>query len=112
MDKLTETAKKLRKNSTPQEQKLWSLLKTKQYKNLKFKRQQPIGRYIVDFVCREKWLIIELDGGQHNEDKNIAYDEERTQYLESLGFRVIRFWNNDIDDNIEGVFDVIDKITN
>ena len=111
MDKFTELAKKLRKNSTQQEQKLWSLLKSKQYKNLKFKRQQPIGHYIVDFICREKWLIIEIDGGQHNQDNNIVYDEERTKYLESKGFKIIRFWNNDIDNNIEGVFDVIDKMT-
>jgi len=110
MDNLTERAKELRKNATPQEQKLWNLLK-KKYKNLKFKRQQPIGQYIADFICREKWLIIELDGGQHNEDKNIAYDEKRTKYLESKGFKVIRFWNNDIDNNIEGVFEVIDKMT-
>ncbi len=111
MDNLTEKAKELRKNATPQEQKLWALLKTKQYKNLKFKRQQPIGPYIVDFICREKWLIIEIDGGQHNEDKNIIYDIERTKYLESKGFKVVRFWNNDIDNNIEGVFEIIDKMT-
>ena len=111
MDRLTENAKLLRKNSTPQEEKLWNLLRTKKYKNLKFKRQQPIGKYIVDFVCREKWLIIELDGGQHNEEKNIIYDDERTKYLESIGFKVVRFWNNDIDNNIEGVFEVIDKMT-
>ncbi len=112
MDRLTQNARELRKDSTPQEQKLWSLLRNRQYKNLRFKRQQPIGEYIVDFVCREKWLIIELDGGQHNEDKNIEYDNKRTEYLESRGFKVLRFWNNEVDNNIDGVFEIIDKYTN
>ena len=111
MNRLTNIARNLRKNSTPQEQKMWQLLRNHRYKGLEFRRQQPIGPYIVDFVCREKWLIIELDGGQHNEDENIVYDDERTKYLESKGFKVIRFWNNDVDNNIEAVFDKIDEYT-
>ena len=109
MKRLSNLAKELRKNQTPQEEKMWQLLRNRRYKNLCFNRQRPIGNYIVDFVCREKKLIIELDGGQHNQDKNIACDEERTQYLESLGYTVLRIWNNDIDSNIEGVFLEIDK---
>jgi len=104
-------AKNLRKNQTPQEQKLWQLIRNNQL-GVKFKRQHPIGDYIVDFVCREKWLIIELDGGQHNEDDNIINDKIRTQYLESRGFKVIRFWNNDINNNIEGVILDIKKYIN
>ena len=79
------------------------------YKNLAFKRQHPIGDYIVDFICLEKKLIIEIDGGQHNEPSNIKYDKIRTEFLESKGYKVIRFWNNDIDNNIEGLFLEIDK---
>ena len=109
MDELTEKARYLRKNMTPQENIMWNHLRNKRYKGLQFKRQEPINRYIVDFVCHSKKLIIEIDGGQHNEDKNILYDNERTKYLESLGYEVVRFWNNDIDNNIEGVFEEIDK---
>ena len=109
MGNLTNIARGLRKNQTPQEQKLWNLLRNKRYKNLCFKRQFIIGNYIVDFVCREKKLIIEVDGGQHNQDDNIAYDNERTKYLESEDYKVLRFWNNDIDNNIDGVFSKIDE---
>lgn len=97
-------ARELRKNSTEQEQKLWKLLRDRQLKNYKFRRQYPIGEYIVDFICREKHLIIEIDGGQHNTETNIAYDNQRTVFLESKGYKVIRFWNNDVDNNIEGVY--------
>jgi len=106
---MTELARKLRKNMTTQERKMWELLRNKRYKNLQFKRQEPIGGYIVDFVCHNKNLIIEIDGGQHNEISIIEYDKIRTQYLESKGYTVLRFWNNDIDNNIEGVFERIEK---
>lgn len=104
MDKKYILARNLRQNQTPQEQKLWSILRNRQLCNLKFKRQYPIGNYIVDFVCKERKIIIEVDGGQHNSIDIIAYDEERTKYLKSLGFKVIRFWNNEIDDNMEGIY--------
>ena len=68
-----------------------------------------MARGIVDFICREKNIIIELDGGQHNEERNIIYDKERTDYLRSKGYKVIRFWNNDIDNNIEGVYLELEK---
>ena len=99
-----ENARNLRKNMTKQERILWTFLRKKNINNLKFRRQYPIGNYIVDFICNEKKLIIEIDGGQHNENKNITYDQERTKYLESKGYKVIRFWNNDIDNNIEEVY--------
>ena len=84
-------ARELRKNMTPQERKLWGILRNRQVKNLTFKRQYPIGEYIVDFVCREKWLIIEVDGGQHNSPETIEYDKQRSEYLQSRGFKVLRF---------------------
>ena len=105
MDTQRLRARNLRNNPTPQEKILWSYLKNKNLNGLKFRRQYPIGKYIVDFVCIELKLIIELDGGQHNEDKNIIYDSERTKFLESNGYNVVRFWNNDIDNNIEGVYE-------
>ena len=104
-------ARNLRKNMTPQERKLWKILRNRQIKNLTFKRQYPIGNYIVDFICKEKWLIIEIDGGQHNTPEAIEYDKTRTKYLESRGFTVLRFWNHEIDYEIEGVFLKINKYT-
>ena len=109
MEDIKKIAKTLRKNSTIQEKRLWNLLKNRQFHNLKFKRQSPIGKYVVDFICHERKLIIELDGGQHNENKNIENDIERTNFLESLGFKIIRFWNNDIYKNIDGVITEIEK---
>ena len=103
MKNKTILAINLRKNSTIQERSLWNLLKNRQFLNLKFKRQQPIGDYIVDFICKEAKIIIEIDGGQHNEPENIEYDKTRTEYLNNLGYKVIRFWNNEIYENIEGV---------
>ena len=106
---IIQRARTLRKNMTKQERILWQFLRKKSINNLKFRRQYPIGKYIVDFICNEKKIIIEIDGGQHNEVKNIAYDKERTKYLESKGYKVIRFWNNDIDNNIEWVYQEILK---
>ena len=89
---------------TPQELKLWHYLRNKKFNNLAFRRQYPIGDYIVDFICKEKWLVIEIDGGQHNTSEAIEYDNKRTLYLESRGFKVLRFWNIDIDNNFDGVY--------
>ncbi len=109
MAKNTDLARNLRKNMTKQEKVLWKILRNTNLNNCKFKRQYPIGDYIVDFICIEKFLIIEIDGGQHNQYKNIKYDNERTKYLEKRGFKVLRFWNNDIDLNINGVCETIIK---
>ena len=89
-------ARDLRKKETESEQILWSWLCDNQLNGAKCRRQQPIGNYIVDFVCLDKKLIIEIDGGQHNEEQFIKKDKERTRWLQSEGFRVIRFWNNDV----------------
>ena len=90
-------AKVLRKNMTPQERKLWKILRNSNFYGLKFKRQVPIGNYVADFVCEIKNVVIEIDGGHHNELKNIEYDNERTNFLKLKGYKVIRFWNNDIE---------------
>jgi very-short-patch-repair endonuclease len=90
----------LRKDPTPAESKLWSRIRNDQL-GVTFRRQHAIGNYIPDFCSPKSKLIIELDGSQHLDQEE--YDQERTKYLESLGYRVIRFWNNDVMDNIEGV---------
>jgi len=110
MKKQNILARVLRKNSTPQELKLWKLLRNHRYNNLAFKRQYPIGNYIVDFVCKEKLIIIELDGGQHNVPEEIKKDNVRTIFLESKGFKIVRFWNTDIDNNIDGVFQKLNEV--
>ena len=100
-------AKELRKSSTDAEKIIWEIVRAKRLDGLKFRRQQPIGKYVVHFVCFEKKLIIELDGGQHNEEKNIVKDTERTNYLQSAGYKVIRFLDYDVINNIEGVYEYI-----
>ena len=98
-------ARELRKSSTDAEHLLWKHLRAKRMNGLKFKRQQPIGKYIVDFICFEKRIVIELDGGQHaiRCDK----DKRRDSWLEGQTFRVLRFWNNDVLTNIHGVLQII-----
>ena len=95
---------------TDQERKFWQIIKNRQFYGFRFLRQYVIGNYIADFICREKKIIIELDGGQHNEQKNIMYDNQRTEYLISKGYKVIRFWNNEIDNNLDGVYLQLKKI--
>jgi very-short-patch-repair endonuclease len=91
-------ARKLRQNMTDAERALWRILRSRQLARTKFRRQQPIDRYIVDFICFEHRLIIEVDGSQHEDD-----GPERSVHLEAQGFRIIRFWNNDVLKNREGV---------
>jgi very-short-patch-repair endonuclease len=100
---LVHGAKKLRECETEAEQIIWSWLRAKKLNGVKFRRQEPIGIYIVDFVSFEKKLIIEIDDGQHNMDQNKASDVARTKWLESQGFHVLRFWNNDVSSNLDGV---------
>lgn len=107
MDKMYEIARNLRKNRTKEEAILWKLLRNRQFMGLKFKRQFPIGNYVVDFVCEEKKLVLEIDGGQHNEPENIKEDKLRTDFIESKGYKVLRFWNNDINLNIQGVYETL-----
>jgi len=91
---------------TAAETKLWSKLSRNQMGH-GFRRQHPIGAYIADFACTKQTLIVELDGGQHNEHQAATYDSIRTTELEKLGYRVLRFWNNDVLENIEGVCETI-----
>ncbi len=98
-------ARALRKNPTESERALWKHLRLRQLGGWKFRRQHPLGPYIVDFVCLEKRLVIELDGGQHSEQT--LYDTERTAWLETQGFQVLRFWNNQVLQETEVVKEVI-----
>lgn len=96
-------ARELRKNSTPQERKLWSFLKSSKFYGLKFRRQFPIGEYITDLCCVKAKLIIELDGGQHNTPSVTDYDKKRDEFIKNSGYSVLRIWNNDVDNNLDGV---------
>lgn len=102
---LTNKARSLRKNQTDVEQLVWKHLRNRQLYNYKFRRQFPIEPYIADFVCLDLKLIVELDGGQHA--SQIDYDNQRTLFLEQRGFKVIRFWNNDVIENTVGVLEAI-----
>jgi very-short-patch-repair endonuclease len=97
--------KVLRKRPTDAEQILWKQLRLKQKEGFKFRRQQPIDNYIVDFVCFEKRIVIEADGGQHA--RQSEDDIARDTYLRQHGFKVLRFWNNEVLQNINGVLEVI-----
>ena len=103
----TTLARELRKRQTDAERALWNKLRSKQIEGVKFRRQQPIGPYIVDFVSLERKLIIEIDGGQHNERKVREKDQEREEWLKEKGYQTLRFWNNDVLTNIEGVLERI-----
>ncbi len=89
---------------TTHEQKLWYLLRDRRCRGEKFRRQLPIGPYIVDFCCVEKKLIVELDGGGHAGPEATAMDCLRDQFFQSNGFQVLRFWNNEVDNNLSGVY--------
>lgn len=109
---LTTIARILRKKQTPQEGKLWAFLRRKNFKHLKFRRQYIINNYVVDFCCPEKKLIIELDGSGHTKAKQMQKDNIRDLFLKKQGFRVLRIWNNELDENIDGVFEKINELTN
>jgi very-short-patch-repair endonuclease len=100
----TQRARRLRRDSTDVELKLWYRLRSRSILGLKFVRQEPIGPYIVDFACRERRLIVELDGGQHADSTR---DVIRDKWLAEHRYRILRFWNNDVTDNIDGVLEEI-----
>ncbi|MES2494720.1 MAG: endonuclease domain-containing protein [Pseudomonadota bacterium] len=104
-DEAKDRQRSLRTFGTDPEKLLWSHLRARRLEGQKFRRQVWLGDYIVDFVCLDRKLIIEADGGQHSEQ--IDYDDRRTAFLEKEGFRVLRFWNNDVLDNLDGVMTVI-----
>lgn len=100
-----DRARKLRQTQTDVERRLWSRLRSRSLTGHKFRRQHPIGPYVADFACIERMLIVELDGDQHGE--KIEHDQQRTAYLVEQGFFVLRFWNNEINHNLEGVLETI-----
>ncbi|MBN8500858.1 MAG: endonuclease domain-containing protein [Sphingomonadales bacterium] len=102
--RLTDVARKLRGDMTDAERRLWSHLRASQLEGNRFTRQYPIGDFVVDFACRSARIAIELDGGQHSDS---AADEPRTRMIEAHGYRVIRFWNNDVLQNTDGVLTAI-----
>ena len=102
-------ARELREKQTEAERALWEKLRSKQLEGVKFRRQQPIGPYIVDLASFERKLIIEIDGGQHNEKEVRQRDEARTRWLEERGYQVLRFWDNEVLTNMEGVLERISE---
>ena len=104
----TARSRELRLNATEAERKLWAQLSARKVSGIRFNRQFPIGPFICDFVSRTAKLVIEVDGGQHAVD--VEKDQARTSYLEAQGYRVIRFWNNDVLERIEGVIGEIERV--
>jgi very-short-patch-repair endonuclease len=102
----TKIARRLRRDSTDAERRLWYRLRSRSMVGFKFVRQEPIGPYVVDFICREQRLIVEVDGGQHADNKG---DVARDQWLAEHQYRVLRFWNNDVMANTDGVLETIVK---
>ncbi|MEK6592334.1 MAG: endonuclease domain-containing protein [Pseudomonadota bacterium] len=106
--KIRNFSRSLRKNPTDAEKKLWAHLRRKQVSGHRFRRQHPLGRYIVDFICLEAKLIVEIDGGQHA--GSVLNDAQRTQWLQRQGFRVARFWNNEVLESTEAVLTEIARL--
>lgn len=106
-DRLTRTARLLRRRQTEDDRRLWARLRDRRLNGLKFRRQAPCGPYIADFLCEAARLIVELDGSQHAEPAAVHSDLERTRVLNSLGYEVFRIWNIDLKTNIDGVLDQI-----
>jgi very-short-patch-repair endonuclease len=97
-----------RKRLRDAERLLWTYLRAKQLEGLKFRRQEPIGKYIADFACHEKRIVIEVDGGQHSTNKE--RDRERDNWFKEQGYKVLRFWNNEVLTNIAGVLEVLNPL--
>ena len=97
----TLRSRELRNNATEAERKLWPHLSARKLRGVRFNRQFPVGQFICDFVSRDKRLVIEIDGGQHA--MNTEYDDRRTRFLKAQGYVVLRFWNNEVIDNLDGV---------
>ena len=101
----TKRAQALRNNATDCERLIWLELRKRRFAGRKFSRQIPVGPFICDFVCRREMLVIELDGGQHS--ANVERDMARTRFIEAAGYRVLRFWNHEVTENLEGVLETI-----
>ncbi len=103
----TRRARSLRRAPSEAEKRLWGFLRDRRLNDFKFVRQAPLGPYFADFLCRERRLIVEVDGVTHGEDHQISHDARRTQYLESQGYRVLRVWNIEVFTNLDGVLTTI-----
>ena len=106
-DRRVPRARKLRRDMTDAERKLWWHLRHLPIEHSHFRRQATIGRFFADFACHEKRLVIEVDGSQHNEPDHVMSDTKQSAYLQSQGYRILRFWNNDVFKNIDGVMEAI-----
>jgi very-short-patch-repair endonuclease len=104
-DGARDRAPALRQQMTEAEKRIWQILRLRQIDGRRFRRQVPLGRYIADFVCYEARLIIEIDGGQH--DASAPQEAERSRFLQGEGYRILRFWNNEVLSNLEGVYATI-----
>jgi very-short-patch-repair endonuclease len=104
-EEITANARSLRSNMTDVERILWRAIRGRQLHGYRFRRQHPIGPYIADFACLEKKCVIELDGGQHQNQTD--YDENRTMFLQRQGWQVLRFWNNDVLHQLDGVLSTV-----
>ena len=102
-----ERARQLRKDITDSERKLWRKSSKRQLARHRFRRQHPLGPYVVDFVCLHKRFVVEVDGGQHSQPEQQAHDARRTAWLEAQGYRVLRVWNTEVFDNLDGVIETI-----
>lgn len=100
-------ARQLRKNQTEMESRLWQYLRDRRLGGYKFRRQHPVSGYILDFYCPEKKVAVELDGGQHDLAEQMEYDQIRTDILEKMGIKVLRYWDNAVLQNLDGVLDDI-----
>lgn len=105
----TERARELRKNANAAEVRMWSILRAKRMSGFKFRRQHALGQYIADFICLRARLVIEVDGDTHGNDEREALDAKRTEDIERVGYRVIRFWNHEV---LEATDDVAAAILN
>ena len=103
----TALARIMRREQTEAERLLWQRLRGRQLEDIKFRRQQPLGPFIVDFISFERQLVIEIDGGHHNSQEIVERDIDRTRWLEQHGYSVMRFWNNEVLANIEDVIEAI-----
>ncbi|HWR58981.1 MAG TPA: endonuclease domain-containing protein [Thermodesulfovibrionales bacterium] len=101
----SQKARLLRKNQTDAEKALWQRLRNRGLQGMKFRRQAPVGPYVADFLCESAQLIVEVDGGQHAENKE--YDQYRDDFLRANGYEVIRFWNNEVLGNLDGVLEAL-----
>ena len=107
---MNEAARTLRRNQTDAERMLWHHLRDRRLDGWKFRRQHPVGPYVLDLYCADANLVIEIDGGQHDDDEHRKHDEKRTACLVSQGLKVMRFWNNEVMENTLGVLEAIREL--